>query len=624
MALRVLHVGKFYPPAHGGMEVFLADLIDAQRAQGVEAFAVVHGDPLPDDPYWLIRVPVLGHLVYAPVAPGFRSALAKAIQRFRPHVLHLHKPNNDVFWALTLKAARDIPWLLHWHSDVVFEDNNKVLSWAYKAYRPFERAVLERAARIVVTSPPYLEASRALAPWRHKCVVVPLGLGRSAQPEPPPGTGPLPWREGHLRLLSIGRLTYYKGFETLIRAVSTLPGVELMIIGSGELRAGLQDLVERSTPPGQEPATVLLGEVSEQVKHELLRTCDVFCLPSRERTEAFGLVLLEAMVHGRPCLVSDLEGSGMPWVVQEAQCGQLVKLDNEQAWRDAIALYGSDSDRRRRDGEAGRRAFHQRFTVNSCANSLTTHYAALTEETRDSPRRNDVLIVIPARNEALTVSRLIRALLEAGWAHVLVVDDHSSDDTGDVARSAGALVLRPVLHMGAWGAMQSGIRYAQAKGYKAVITMDADGQHEVTEIPHLISLRDQADVVIGAFAERASRARRIAWLWFIHLTGLDLEDLTSGFRYYNKAAMRILASDEATLLDYQDLGTLLMLRKAGLRIVEVPVTMKPRSTGKSRIFNSWASVGRYMALTTLLCVSRWPVARAKALSHSDTLDQPSI
>jgi glycosyltransferase involved in cell wall biosynthesis len=164
--------------------------------------------------------------------------------------------------------------------------------------------------------------------------------------------------------------------------------------------------------------------------------------------------------------------------------------------------------------------------------------------------------------------------------------------------------------MGAWGAMQAGIRYAQAKGYQAVITMDADGQHEVNELPRLLSMRDEADLVIGAYAARASRARRIAWRWFIHLTGLDLEDLTSGFRYYNKAAMRILASEEATLLDYQDLGTLLMIRKAGLRIAEVPVAMKLRTLGKSRIFNSWFSVGRYMALTTLLCLSRWRVKRA--------------
>jgi glycosyltransferase involved in cell wall biosynthesis len=258
-------------------------------------------------------------------------------------------------------------------------------------------------------------------------------------------------------------------------------------------------------------------------------------------------------------------------------------------------------------GDAGRAALSDTFTIDKCARQLAIHYETLAEEAHGSAMQKEILIVIPAYNEALTIGRLIRELKEAGWMHVLVVDDSSDDSTSTIAEEAGALVLRPVLHMGAWGAMQSGIRYAQARGYEAVITMDADGQHEVSELPQLLGSSRHADLTIGAFAERASRARRIAWRWFTHLTGLDLEDLTSGFRYYNKAAMRVLSSDEATLLDYQDVGTLLMLRTAGLRIIEVPVAMKLRTTGKSRIFNSWFSVGRYMALTTLLCLSRWRV-----------------
>ena len=127
-----------------------------------------------------------------------------------------------------------------------------------------------------------------------------------------------------------------------------------------------------------------------------------------------------------------------------------------------------------------------------------------------------------------------------------------------------------------------------------------------------MSRRDQADVVIGAFPERASRLRRIAWQWFRQLAGFDLRDLTSGFRYYNRSAMQTLAIEEATLLDYQDLGILLLARKAGLRIAEVPVEMGMRVSGKSRIFDSWVSVGRYLALTTLLCLARWQISARRA------------
>jgi len=219
----------------------------------------------------------------------------------------------------------------------------------------------------------------------------------------------------------------------------------------------------------------------------------------------------------------------------------------------------------------------------------------------------DILIVIPARNEAGTIAHVLRSLHTAGWHDVLVIDDQSTDDTGAVARAAGAQVLAPVLPVGAWGGMQAGIHHALRCGYEAVITMDADGQHEVAEISTLLAARHAADLVIGAFPERASRMRQWAWHWFRQLAGFDLRDLTSGFRLYlyNRAAMRILTSHEATLLDWQDLGALLLVRQHGLRIQEVPVAMNPRSDGKSRIFHSWFSVARYMGATTLLCLARW-------------------
>ena len=157
---------------------------------------------------------------------------------------------------------------------------------------------------------------------------------------------------------------------------------------------------------------------------------------------------------------------------------------------------------------------------------------------------------------------------------MVVIDDCSSDATATIARAAGATVLPLTLQLGAWGAIQTGLRYALRHGYRTAITLDADGQHEPECISELVEpLADRrADVVIGAFPERASRARRIAWSYFRWLTGLKLEDITSGFRAYNHTAMTVLAAPEASLLDYQDVGVLLILRRKGLRTVEVPVS----------------------------------------------------
>ena len=607
MALRVLHVGKFYPPHRGGMEVFLADLIQAQRTAGIDAAALVHGDPEPEDPPWLNRVPVQFQMVYAPMAMGFRSALKRAIARHQPDVLHLHMPNNSALWALTLAEAQSIPWVVHWHSDVVVSRIRATVALAYRLYRPFEQAMLERATRIIATSPPYLEASEPLQPWRSKCAIIPLGLGPALPPTPSPAGTQTPWRQGAMRLLSIGRLTYYKGYETLIKAVAALDDVELLIAGEGELRCELQTLINALTPTGQPPKIRLLGNVSDSEKNALLQGCDLFCLASRERTEAFGMVLLEAMHHARPCIVSALPGSGMPWVVAQAGNGLQVAPEDFPGWQAAIVKARADAALRAQWGQAGQKALQQHFSMAICAQRISTQYAlAVPEADRDVPRRN-VLIIIPARNEAPTIGTVLQRLKAAGWHEVLVINDQSTDDTGAIARAAGAQVLSPVLAVGAWGGMQAGICHALRNGYQAVITMDADGQHEVEEIPVLLQAQTHADLVVGAFPERASRSRQLAWRWFRQLAGFDLRDLTSGFRLYNREVMGVLASREATLLDYQDLGALLLVRRAGLRIAEVPVSMNLRSVGKSRIFNSWLSVAKYMAATTLLCLARWQV-----------------
>lgn len=610
--MRVLHIGKFFPPDRGGMETFLADLVAAQRRQGLDAAALVHGVPHAADPAWLHRVPVAFSLVYAPFAPGFRRALARLIRDFEPDVLHLHLPNNSALWVLTLSAARALPWVVHWHSDVVVSDARHTLKAAYCLYRPFEQAVLRRARDIIATSPDYLAASLPLRRWRSKCHVVPLGVAdaplHTTIVEDGAGAETF-WPRGCYRVLSIGRLAHYKGFETLVQAVAGLPGVHLVIAGGGELAHELARTIVSSTPSGAVPNVTLTGPVSEADKQALLEKCDVFCLASRERTEAFGIAAMEAMQHGKPCLVSALDGSGLPWLVRSAEAGDTVPVGDVAAWRDAIVQLRAQPERAGRYGEAGARAMKQRFDISTCSR----HIEAIYRGTHPAPAMHpepsgdaqQPLIVIPARNEARTLGQVIGSLRAHGWAHIVVVNDQSEDDTAAIARAAGATVISPVLPVGAWGGIQTGIRYALQKGYRQVITIDADGQHEPACIPALLRSARHAPVVIGAHPQRGSLARRIAWRYFRLITGFSIEDLTSGFRCYNHAACEVLADEEATLLDYQDLGVLLLLRHAGLRIVEVKVDMYPRVSGPSRIFASWSRVARYMVESSLLCLARW-------------------
>jgi len=222
-----------------------------------------------------------------------------------------------------------------------------------------------------------------------------------------------------------------------------------------------------------------------------------------------------------------------------------------------------------------------------------------------SPQKH-LLIIIPAKNEAISVVQIIKDIQALDRADILLINDHSSDNTAKLAIDAGAMVLNLSTSLGAWGAIQTGLRYAEQQGYAMVITMDADGQHEAASIPILqrLLLKGRCDAVIGAFPQRGSLSRRIAWSLFRLVSGVTYADLTSGLRAYNHKAIHLLASEKATLLDYQDLGVLLLLETHNLLIEEVAISMQIRHHGCSRIFNSWWAVSRYMLHTFVLCLSR--------------------
>ena len=216
------------------------------------------------------------------------------------------------------------------------------------------------------------------------------------------------------------------------------------------------------------------------------------------------------------------------------------------------------------------------------------------------------VVIIPAHNEAEDVGSVIDEIRNSHHYPVVVVDDASTDETVAKAREAGATVIPLVTQLGAWGAIQTGLRYASAHGFGFAITMDADGQHEADSIADMVKpvLAQQADVSIGTCTRRGSVLRQIAWVIMKRVSGLSLEDITSGFRVYNRKAIEILAAKPATLLEYQDVGVLMLLQSKGASITDVEVSMSPRRSGISRIFHSWASVTYYISYTLLLSITK--------------------
>jgi rhamnosyl/mannosyltransferase len=302
------------------------------------------------------------------VSPVFPWLLARTISRDRPDILHLHMPNISVTWALLLPGARRLPWVIHWHSDIPATSKSRGIQWFYRLYQPLERRVLAHAQAIIATSPDYLASSEPLRAYREKCHVIPLGLAEHSSP-PAPIDDSLP-----LRLLAIGRLTYYKGFEYLLEALVNCDDAVLDLVGTGDRE---QSLKKQVIELGLQQRVRLRGPVSEGELEQLIDRCHCLCLPSIERSEAFGLVLLEAMQRGRPAIVTRVKGSGMTWVIDDQISGLHTFKEDASSLAMAINLLTHDRNQLRRLGLAARQTFLERFRIEESARAITSLYKRL-------------------------------------------------------------------------------------------------------------------------------------------------------------------------------------------------------------------------------------------------------
>ena len=186
---------------------------------------------------------------------------------------------------------------------------------------------------------------------------------------------------------------------------------------------------------------------------------------------------------------------------------------------------------------------------------------------------NSLVVIIPALNEAATLGGVLSALgREVVEASVIVVNDAGDDSTEEVVIDAGGNVLTLATRLGPWGATQAGIRRACELGFENVVTMDADGQHLPESVTRLTSAmrKSGADIVVGSAPGR-SKLRTLAWKMMRLVSGLEITDLTSGFRLYSRKAMNLLADERASYLQYQDIGILALALEHELQIVEVDV-----------------------------------------------------
>ncbi|MGD9765266.1 MAG: glycosyltransferase family 2 protein [Candidatus Binatia bacterium] len=215
------------------------------------------------------------------------------------------------------------------------------------------------------------------------------------------------------------------------------------------------------------------------------------------------------------------------------------------------------------------------------------------------------LLIIPAYNEAAAIAGVVASTRSHFDGDIVVIDDGSQDDTAELARTAGAVVLVHACNLGIGAAVQTGFIYGLTRGYDVVVRQDGDGQHDPAQIARLLTVlrNDAADIVVGSrFLARegyqSTIVRRIGIfvLGIVSaLVGARVTDPTSGYWAVNRRALRVLAKQHPD--DYPETEALAMAARAGCRIAEVPVIMQARLGGRSSIGTAYA--GLYMLKVVL-------------------------
>lgn len=320
-------------------------------------------DDLPGAPGALIRAGVAGHWNSQPLTLGLSGELKRQLRAFRPQIVHLHTPNPLACsaWLLASRTARGVgARLAIWHhSDIV---RQRLVG---RLVAPVVRHCVDQAHGLCVSSEHLRETSCELAPWRERVAVIPFGIEarRFAQLRPG-GGGPF---------LFVGRLVPYKGLGVLLSALHHEPRARLDIVGGGPLR---DRLARRLRDENLALRVRLLGEVSDEQLMRLLETGRALVLPSRDRSETFGLSLLEGMAAGLPLIASDLP-TGVRDLARPGETGWLVPPGDPEALGAALGECLDDPEEARRLGQGGRELVDRQFTRGRLAGDLATWYRSL-------------------------------------------------------------------------------------------------------------------------------------------------------------------------------------------------------------------------------------------------------
>jgi glycosyltransferase involved in cell wall biosynthesis len=341
--LRITHLNKRYWPHIGGVERSLHMMARACVRRGDHVSALVCGDGLhvsrfQVDGVNVIQSPSFGVFQSQPISPSYLR-----LPPIRNGIWHLHEPFplGTLAVLLNSRGRARLPLIVTWHSDVIRQRALKPLHAA------LARRMLQHARFIHVPTDAHVANSAILADFQEKVRAIPFIVDVDAmrrRPDHQLAVALREWAAGAFVVLAVGRLVYYKGIDVLLDALSTTRHIRLVVAGDGPLRGRLE---RHSAALGIADRVRWLGEVTDDELVGTLSAADLFVLPSVARSEAFGLVQVEAMAAGLP-VVSTRLGTSVEIVNVDGSTGIVIEPNSPAVLADAIQTIADDAALRAR------------------------------------------------------------------------------------------------------------------------------------------------------------------------------------------------------------------------------------------------------------------------------------
>jgi rhamnosyl/mannosyltransferase len=356
--LHVLLTGRFSDADFGGLERHVRSLphalsedCDFVNVVGSRRWHFEHDQSTGCPTY---KLPALFHVTSMPICPTMPWWMWK-LHRARPFdLVHMHFPDPMAHLA-SLVLPRSLPVVITWHSDIVRQER------LLKLYRPLQDAILKRAAAIIAPTPAHFATSSELMrlPISDRFRTVPFGIDVQTFARQHPMAAAIRARYPEALVFALGRHVYYKGFEYLIDAMEATPGARLLLGGTGPLTDSLH---QRAASSRAADRITFLGRIPDEDLPAYYQACDVFCMPSVERSEAFGIVQIEAMAAGKPVVCCEL-GNGVTYVNRHGVTGLVVPPRDVPALAGALRALVDDAAMRASLGAQGRMRVDAEFSM---------------------------------------------------------------------------------------------------------------------------------------------------------------------------------------------------------------------------------------------------------------------